>query len=130
MHLHLFHFVRVELLFDALRERGSQAAPCRGLTSSIIDRGREGVVDREVRRERQALRWRGLRPVGECRRVRAEHSGQGGCGRIRVAEEAPLWGDGTNNGTRLDGILGSVEQGLQVLAGRLEVEHSLCRRVV
>ena len=46
VNFHLLHLVRVEFLFNSLRQRGRQATPCGRLTPPIIDGCRERIIDR------------------------------------------------------------------------------------
>lgn len=109
VHLHLLHFIRVELLLDALRERGRQAAPCRGLAASIVHRRRERVVDGQVRRKREALRRRGRGALRERGRSGRERRGEGGGGRVGVAEEA-LLGYVRDGAACIGGVLRRIER--------------------
>lgn len=63
MYFHLFHLVRVELLLDPLRQRRGKTAPSSGLTSSIVNSGREGVVDSEVACKSKSLARRRSRTM-------------------------------------------------------------------
>lgn len=56
MYLHLFHFIRVQLFLDTLRQRRCQPTPCGRFTTAVINGSRESVINREIRGECQSLR--------------------------------------------------------------------------
>lgn len=61
MHLHLLHLIRVELLLDALRQRGRQVITRRRLAPAIVHVRAERIIHAQIRRERDALASRGRR---------------------------------------------------------------------